>query len=215
MGVKIIMEYSCHNCKNNTFEILKDEEHSKCYGYDIWKLKCINCGEEIENDKYIYLLNTFFKTQKEIGNIVKEFGENAEILREGVEKLIGIKKSTGELEQILRKLNFIYFEESAEITNSPNTIALLIKSNLPNGVHGAIQNTKGKDKNTGDIVEINLTDDKLNNMGSIKIVRESNNIMNINVRKSGKKRAESMKIDMPFRIIHVLLRINEIFNYTD
>lgn len=203
-------EYVCPNCSNNTFKMIKDEKNSNFYGYEVWKLKCMGCGEEFENDKYLNLLNTFSKTRMEVDNIVKEFSEDTNMLRNSMQKLVGVKNTTGELESILRKLNFIYFEENTDLINSPKTIAILIKSNLPNGVEGDIQDNK---KSESEKI-IKLKDDKQSNIGTIKISRSAKNIMEINTRIAGKK-VETINIEEPFRIVQVLLRLNEIVNFTN
>lgn len=203
-------EYTCPNCKNKTFKIIgdSDDENSKLYGYKVWKFKCLNCGEEIENSNYSYLLATFNKTQKEAEGILKEFSQDANLLKTSMEKLIGVKKNTGDLENILKKLKFIYLEEKTDLINSLNSLAILIKSNLPNGILGELYGNKNENS-----IDIKLKDQNEICKGNIKISRQENNYMEVEI-KVGRKKLETMVIEKPFRIIQILLRINEVFNYT-
>lgn len=207
-------EYKCSKCENSYFNLIK--EGSKSYGYALWKFKCSNCGEILENDKYEDLLKTFRKTGDGIDKVVDEFTKNVDSLKEGINNLKSMKDNTESLDSLLRKLSLIYYEEEAELTNSPGTLAILINKNLPNGVIGEIKEKRNKkDLDKKEIVLFNDASDHDEKavLGTITISRGLKNIMLVDIKKDDRKEKQQT-IDEPFRIIPILLRLNELFNYT-
>lgn len=50
-------ERNCLICSESSLKIIQVEDN-KLYGYTWWKLKCVNCGERFDEDRYTF--DTYF-----------------------------------------------------------------------------------------------------------------------------------------------------------
>lgn len=209
--------YACEKCKCDKFQLTNEVSmtNSNMYGYQIWKLQCSECGEFVDDTNFQHIISTFHSTKAKIGETVESFNTDMELLKCNLEKMIGINQNIGELEALLRKLKFIYLKENADAPNSINIIASIIAANLPNEIEGIFQTSFNEMDNNSINITLNLKNSKTKNVGAIVIERAENNIFKVDIKKKDKKKKGDMIIiDKPFRVIQVLLRINELFSYT-
>ena len=202
-------EYKCQ-CGGTAFRLVKLTEKDKEYTNDKYQFQCTECDKVINLDENNRILKTFRKTKKQLQDVEDTFNEDIEQLEKCLEALEPIKTNIIQLEHLLRELKFIYFEESGEIPSNIKSIATIINKNLPYGHKGEYENTSNLD-----IQKYEVKDEDGKEIYSFEVGYSKNNNIQVVIKDRDKRVKQwSFEITDSFRVIQVLLRINEKFNYS-
>lgn len=203
-------EYKCQ-CGGTVFKLVKLTEKDKEYTNDKYQFRCEKCNKVIDLDENNRILQTFRKTKKQLQDVEDTFNEDIEQLEKCLKALEPIKTNITQLEHLLRELKFIYFEESGEIPNNIKSIASIINKNLPYGHNGKYDETSDSD-----IKRYIVYNEHEKQIYSFEVGYNNNKNIQVSIKDKDKRvKPWIFEITDSFRVIQVLLRINEKFNYSN